>query len=153
MMMATSMLLGACTANSGDGTTGKAQTDGTLIGRSTIKIADGRMTPEALWAFGRIGDYQVSPDGQLIVYTVGYYSVPQDKSNREVFVMNSDGTNNRQITTTPYGENNVAWIKGGSKIAFLSSEGGSSQIWEMNPDGSGRQQLSHYEGDIEGFLF
>ena len=73
MMMATSMLLGACTANSGDGTTGKAQTDGTLIGRSTIKIADGRMTPEALWAFGRIGDYQVSPDGQLIVYTLSLH--------------------------------------------------------------------------------
>ncbi|MGM9759466.1 MAG: TolB family protein, partial [Parabacteroides sp.] len=153
MMMATSVLLGACTQSNGEGGNSQKQPDGTLIGRSTIQITDGRMTPEALWAFGRIGDYQVSPDGQQIAYTVGYYSVPQDKGNREIFVMNADGSDNRQITSTPYSENNVVWIKGGSKLAFLSSEGGSSQVWEMNPDGSGRRQLSHYDGDIEGFLF
>ena len=43
--------------------------------------------------------------------------------------------------------------KGGTKIAFLTAAGGSNQIWEMNPDGTGRKQLSQYEGDIEGFKF
>lgn len=152
MMMATSLVLGACTTQGGhDGA--KAGHDEPLIGRSEIKIADGRMTPEALWAMGRIGGFNVSPDGKKIVYTVAYYSVPQNKSNREVFVMNADGSDNRQITFTPYGENGAVWIKGGSKIAFLSNESGSSQLWEMNPDGSDRRQLSRFDGDIEGFAF
>ena len=94
------------------------------------------MTPEALWAMGRIGGAQVSPDGKKIVYSVAYYSVEQDKSNRELFVMNADGSDNKQITSTRYAENSAVWIKGGTKIAFLSNESGSSQIWEMNPDGS-----------------
>ena len=148
MMMATSLLLGACaTSEQADQATGE------LIGKSDIQIQDGRMTAEALWAFGRIGDYQVSPDGKQIAYTVGYYSVPQNKSNREIFVMNADGSGNQQITHTPKSESNVVWIKGGTKIAFLSSESGSSQVWEMNPDGSGRQQLTHFDKDIEGFAF
>ena len=124
-----------------------------LIGKNEIKIEGQRMTPEALWAMGRIGDFDVSPDGKKIVYTVAYYSVPQNKSNREIFVMNADGTDNRQITHTPYQENNVKWIKGGSKLAFLSNDDGSSQLYEINIDGSNRTKLSAYDGDLEGFKF
>lgn len=111
------------------------------------------MTPEALWAMGRIGGMNVSPDGQKVVYTVAYYSVPLNTSNREVFVMNADGSDNKQITHTPFSENEATWIKEGTKIAFLSGESGSSQLWEMNPDGTDRKQLSNYDGDIEGFAF
>ena len=155
MVMATSLLFGAC---SGDGKTcdratqQKGNTEN-VIGRSDIKVKDGRMTPEVLWAMGRIGGMNVSPDGQKVVYTVAYYSVPENRSNREVFVMNADGTDNKQITKTSYSENEAVWIKGGKKIAFLCNESGSSQLWEMNPDGSDRRQLSEYEGDIEGFAF
>lgn len=124
-----------------------------LIGKSDMVIKGGRMTPEALWAMGRIGDFSVSPNGKKVVYTVGYYSVPLNKSNREVFVMNIDGTDNKQITRTPHSENQAVWIKGGSKIAFLCAETGSNQLWEMNPDGTERKQLSAYDKDIEGFAF
>ena len=151
--MATSVLLGACTQAEQPKETEQAGTQETLIGRSDLKISDGRLTPEALWAFGRIGGASVSPDGGKILYSVVYYSVAENKSNRELFVMNADGSDNRQLTRTSVSENNAVWIQGGSKIAFLSSEGGSSQIWEMNADGTGRRQLSHYEGNIEGFSF
>ena len=86
MVMATSLLFGAC---SGDGKTcdratqQKGNTEN-VIGRSDIKVKDGRMTPEVLWAMGRIGGMNVSPDGQKVVYTVAYYSVPENRSNREV---------------------------------------------------------------------
>ena len=153
MIMATSVLLGACTQAEQPKETEQAGTQETLIGRSDLKISDGRLTPEALWAFGRIGGASVSPDGGKILYSVAYYSVAENKSNRELFVMNADGSDNRQLTRTSVSENNAVWIQGGSKIAFLSSEGGSSQIWEMSADGTGRRQLSHYEGNIEGFSF
>jgi dipeptidyl aminopeptidase/acylaminoacyl peptidase len=124
-----------------------------IIGKSDIKIEGGRMTPEALWAMGRIGEFKVSPDGKKVVYTVAYYSVKQNKSNREVFVMNADGTNNKQITYTATNENNARWIDGGKRIAFLSGESGISQIWSMNPDGSDRKRITNYTNDIEGFEF
>ncbi|MCC8186989.1 MAG: S9 family peptidase [Bacteroides sp.] len=124
-----------------------------LIEKTQITINDRRMTPEALWAFGRIGGVAVSPDAQQILYSVAYYSIPENRSNRELFVMNADGSNNKQITRTPYSVNEATWYKGGTKIAYLSNESGSSQLWEMDPDGTGKKQLSNYEGDIEGFAF
>ena len=147
--MAATMTCGAC---------GSVQNSDTpdaenLIQRSDIRIENRRMTPEALWAMGRIGSVAPSPDGKQIAYAVTYYSVPQNKSNSELFVMNADGSANTQITHSALRENQPAWIKGGQKLAYLSTESGSSQVWEMNPDGSGKQQLTSYDGDIEGFSF
>lgn len=124
-----------------------------IIGKQEVTVKDGRLTPEALWAMGRIGSSSVSPDGKRIVYTVSYYSVKANKSHTVIYIMNADGSENTLLTTGAASEMEPAWIKGGQKIAFLTSEGGSSQIWEMNIDGSGRKQLSNYEGDIEGFRF
>ncbi len=143
------MTLASCggTKNAGE------QDASTLIRRSDIKIEGRRMTPEALWAMGRIGSVAVSPDEKQIAYTVSYYSVPQNKSNSEVFVMDADGSANTQITQSTWKEAQPVWFKDGKKLAFLSSESGSNQVWEMNPNGTERKQLTQYDGDIEGFSF
>lgn len=130
-----------------------ANADKPIIGKQEIRIKDKKLTPEALWAMGRIGSSTVSPDGKQIAYTVSYYSVKENKSHTVIYVMNADGTNNLLLTTTADSEVEPAWIKGGSKIAFLSAASGSMQLWEMNPDGSERKQLSAYEGGIDGFKF
>ena len=142
LFMSAAMMLASC------GGTKDAGQNGTLIERSDIKIEGKRMTPEALWAMGRIGS-----DEKQIAYSVAYYSVPENKSNNELFVMNADGSSNRQITRDSWQESQPVWIKDGKKIAFLCNESGSSQVWEMNPDGTERKQLTRYEGDIEGFAF
>ena len=147
LFMSAAMMLASC------GGTKEAGQNGALIERSDIKIEGQRMTPEALWAMGRIGSVAVSPDEKQIAYSVAYYSVPDNKSNNELFVMNADGSNNKQITRDNWQESQPAWIKDGKKIAFLCNESGSSQVWEMNPDGTERKQLTQYDGDIEGFAF
>ena len=130
-----------------------ANTDKPVIGKQEIRIKNKKLTPEALWAMGRIGSSSVSPDGKQIAYTVSYYSVKENKSHTVIYVMNADGTNNLLLTHTADSEVEPTWIKGGSKIAFLTAASGSMQIWEMNPDGRERKQLSSYEGGIEGFKF
>lgn len=140
-------------ASCGSSSEATKEGDADLIGRSDIRIENRRMTPEALWAMGRIGSVTPSPDGKQIAYAVTYYSVPQNKSNSELFIMNADGSANTQLTRTTWHEGQPTWIKGGTKLAYLSSESGSSQVWEMNPDGTERRQLTDYDGDIEGFSF
>lgn len=127
--------------------------DNSYFARQNIKVENKRMTPEALWGMGRIGSFDISPDGNHIVYTVAYYSIPEDKSNREVFVIDTNGKNNKQITHSIYQESDVKWIKNGTKIAFLSNDDGLNQLYEMNPDGSGRCKISNFDRDLEGFLF
>ena len=42
--------------------------DPNYIGRHQMTITDGRVSPEVLMAFGRLGDVQVSPDQSKILY-------------------------------------------------------------------------------------
>lgn len=124
-----------------------------LIGKQNPKIENGLMTPEVLWSFGRIAGTQVSPDGTKILYSVSYYSIPENKGNSELFVMNTDGSDKKQITQTPVREASAKWMKDGEHIAFLSSESGSMQLWIMNADGSKRKQITDREGGVNDFVF
>jgi dipeptidyl aminopeptidase/acylaminoacyl peptidase len=124
-----------------------------LIGRPETKMTNGILTPEALYLLPRVSDVKLSPDGNKVLYGVTFISIEQNKGNRELFVVNPDGSDKQQITQTTASEQNAVWVNGGSSIAFLSSESGSSQIWIMNADGSNRRQASRHEGGINGFIF
>ncbi|MCF6241474.1 MAG: S9 family peptidase [Bacteroidales bacterium] len=124
-----------------------------LIEKSHLKLKSDLMTPEVLWSFGRVSGAEVSPDKKKVLYGVSYYSIPENKSNRELFVMNVDGSNVKQITHTPESEFNAIWKPDGSKIGYLSSKSGSVQLWEINPDGTNPVQISKIEGGITGFKY
>ena len=129
-------------------TAGSAKADETVnIGKQSVKVADGRMTPEALWAMGRISGYSASPDGQKIVYQVGYYSVKHNKSHQVLYVMNADGTGKQLLTKSAKSETDAAWL--GGDIVFLTG----GEIWAMAPDGGNRRQLTKTGGEVEGFKF
>ncbi len=127
--------------------------DSPVIGRQYPEIKDNRMSPEVLWAMGRVGGVQVSPDGKRVLYSVSYYSVEQDKSNSDLFMMNTDGTGKYQITDTEFREVAAKWFKGGEKIAYLSSKSGSMQLWIMDADGSDKERVTDVEGGISDFAF
>ena len=127
--------------------------EGPIIEKQVPVIENGLMTPEVLWAFGRVGNVEISPDETKILYSVSYYSVEQNKSNSELFVMNVDGSEKKQITKTASKEIAAKWMNDSKRIAFLSNESGSMQLWTMNDDGTGREQLSEREGDISDFNF
>ena len=121
-----------------------------VIGKSNIKLTSRMMTPEALWAMGRIGTYEASPDGQHVVYQVGYYSVKQNKSHQVLYVMDCDskGSNQRLLTTGSKNETDPTWLDN-ETIAFISG----GEIWSMKQDGTDRKQLSKTNGEVEGFKF
>ena len=121
--------------------------DNVKIGKQNLKLTSNLMTPEALWAMGRIAGAEASADGKQIVYQVGYYSVKANKSQQKIAVINADGTGNTTLTTGSKSETDPTWING--KIAFLSG----GQLWTMNADGSDRKQISKTAKDIEGYKF
>jgi dipeptidyl aminopeptidase/acylaminoacyl peptidase len=127
--------------------------DAPLITRNMLELDSDIMTPEVLWSFGRLSDVQVSPDGEKILYGVTYYSIVQDKSNRELFVMNADGTEKVQLTETPESEFNAVWHPDGERIVCLSPVSGEVQAWVMNRDGSGKTRISEVEGGMNSFAF
>ena len=116
-------------------------------------VKNGRLTPEALWGMGRIGGFALNQQGNMGVYSVTYYSIKQNKSHSVLYSYDMNTQESKCLTTSTKSEGGGVFIKGGSKIAFLSSESGSSQVWEMNPDGTERRQLSHEPDDVLEFLF
>ena len=124
----------------------------TMIGKTTDLTSlttNDRMTPEALWAMGRIGGASASPDGKTVAYQVGYYSVKQNKSHQMLYTQTADGKQQTVLTTSAKSETDPAWIEGGKRIAFLTD----GQLWSMAPDGTDRRQLTKSDIDIEGFKF
>ena len=145
-MKKTIILIASCLLL-GMSTTAKAE-ENVNIGKQNIKVSGGLMTPETLWAMGRIGSCAASPDGQKVVYQVGYYSVKHNKSHQVLYVMNVDGSNQTLLTTSSKSETDPAWLPDG-RIAFITGD----EIWAMKADGTDRQQLSKTDGSVEGFKF
>ena len=128
--------------------TSNAQND-VNIGKSNIKLTSRMMTPETLWAMGRIGTVEASPDGRHVVYQVGYYSVKANKSRQVIYVMDADGANSQQLTTKgSKSETDPTWLDN-ETIAYISD----GEIWSMKADGSDRKQLSKTDGKVEGYKF
>ena len=123
-----------------------------FIGRNNIELKNDLMTPEALWAMGRLGTYQQAPDGKGAIYDVTYYSVPQNKSHTVIYSVSSDKNQPKLLTETNKNETSPLYINQGRQILFLSNQSGSYQLWVMDADGGNRKQVSFLEDDIEGFL-
>lgn len=121
----------------------------TMIDKSNIKLESDLMTPEALWAMGRIGGAEASPDGKTIVYQVGYYSVKENKSRQVIYTISRDGKTQKKLTPAGKSQSDATWIANGKRIAFLQD----GQIWSMAADGSDCKQLTNSSSDIEGFKF
>lgn len=148
IMSATALMLNAMAPTA----TLAEETD--IIDRPNFKSATGIFDIDALEALGRVSEPRVSPDGKRVLFGVSYESVPQNKSNRDLYVMNIDGTGVTRITKTAQSENSAVWIDNGTRIAFVYAEKGSSpQLWVMNADGTERHAATNIEGGIEGFLF
>ena len=107
------------------------------IGPSDISIADGVMTPEALLAMGRLTDPQLSPDGSRILYGVSYTSIEENRSCRNLFLINPDGSGKVQLTRYAKSVSNARWSNDGKSIWFI--QGGQLE-------GSAERQQARQEG-------
>ncbi len=88
-----------------------------VTGHNELAITDGVFTPDILNSMGRVSDPQVSPDGRTVLYGVSFPTIEENRSNRELFMVNIGGSNNTQITHTPKEESNTL-------IARMRCQGG-----------------------------
>jgi dipeptidyl aminopeptidase/acylaminoacyl peptidase len=117
------------------------------------RLASNLMTPEVLWSFGRISNVQLSPDRTRILFGITYYNIEENKGYRDLYLLPVSGGEMEQVTNTAVNEAGETWRPDGQKIGFLSRQSGTTQLWEMNPDGSGRRQISDIDGGISGFSY
>ncbi|MFI3320517.1 MAG: S9 family peptidase [Rikenellaceae bacterium] len=111
----------------------------------------GVLTPEVMWKMSRIGAPQLSPDGAKMLYTCSRYDMTQNRGITQIMLQSTKLESPKALTDNTASCSSAQWSADGSKIYFLTSRSGSSQVWVMNSDGTNQEQFSDIEGDIEGF--
>ncbi|HTY63406.1 MAG TPA: S9 family peptidase [Acidobacteriota bacterium] len=111
------------------------------------------LTFDALMRVQRVADPQVSPDGKWIAYTVA--TVDKDKNSRKssIWILPVAGGEPRQLTHSPKSDMRPRWSPDSSRIAFVSTRGGTSQIFLQALDGNEARRITSIETEADGVLF
>ncbi|MDX9847736.1 MAG: S9 family peptidase [Tenuifilaceae bacterium] len=116
------------------------------------EIANGVLTPEVLWKFGRIGSPQVSPDGQYVVYSVTRFSMEANRGVSNIYTVPVKGGEPVELTNNTTNDFSPRWTPDG-RIGFLSTRSSDTQLWEINADGTNVKQVTFIEGGINAFAY
>jgi tol-pal system beta propeller repeat protein TolB len=85
-----------------------------------------------------VQDFSWSPDGTKIAFTGGEIN--------EIYLINSDGSNQTKITNKFSSISYLRWSPDGTKLAFVSDQDGNNEIYVMNPDGTDEKRLTNQPG-------
>ncbi|WP_367279638.1 hypothetical protein [Ulvibacterium sp.] len=66
--------------------------------------------------------------------------------NSEIYIMNTDGTEQTRLTNNPAYDEAAAWSPKGDKIVFQSDRDGNPEIYIMNIDGSDVKRITNNPG-------
>src|SRR4051812_43702062 len=98
-----------------------------------LSAAGRPMTLNDMFAFKRVGDPQISPDGKLVVYQVGSVDLAANKTSTNLWIADTDGkTAPRQLTSSTKADRHPRWSPNGTKILFESTRSGDSQLWVID---------------------
>ncbi len=103
-------------------------------------------------AMQRISEPDVSPDGTRIVFTVRTTDLEDNRGRTDLWLVRSDGTDLRRLTTHPAGDQNPKWAPDGRSILFLSTRSESSQVWRIPVDGGEAEQVTDLPLDVANLI-
>ena len=115
-------------------------------------------TADDLVRLARVSDPQVSPDGRRVAYTLRETDLEADRGRTDLWVLElaarpRDGVSSppRRLTQHPASDSAPRWAPDGLGLYFLSSRGGSSQVWYLALAGGEPQQVTTLPLDVGSF--
>jgi dipeptidyl aminopeptidase/acylaminoacyl peptidase len=109
------------------------------------------LTADDMLAMQRISDPQVSPDGKWIAFAVRDTDYDANRGRYDVWLAAIDGSLVQRLTSHADNDQDPRWSPDGRWIYFMSSRGGSSQVWRIQPTGGEAEQVTKLDTDINGF--
>ncbi len=110
------------------------------------------LTVDDLFEIHRVGDPQISPDGQWVAYTVRTTSLEDESSETRIWMIPADGGEAIPMTTEGSSASRPRWSPDGKYLSFMASrEDSSTQVWTLNRHGGEAVQLTDVKQGISDY--
>ncbi len=113
-----------------------------LAGTMSVKAEKRAITFDDLISLGRIGSFEVSPDGRNIAFTVKWFDKEENSSNTDIYLVPVKGGDPYRFIRSDGADYAPTWAPDGRKLAFVSTRGGSPQIWVIPVDGGEARKIT-----------
>lgn len=127
-----------------------------IISSTAIAADPARKSPtiDDLLAIETVGTTQISPDGKWVAYTVTHTDFKQDAFVTHLWLTETTGNKNTQLTRGDKSAGNPLWSPDGKWLAFTSTRvGDKSQIFVISPEGGEAVQLTKNDAGAGDFAW
>ena len=119
-----------------------------IIGTTATRLAadltaQRAITAEDLWAVKRPAALDLSADGRRLVFTVQEYNLEKDNSQKHLWLLDTETSESRALTTAESSDNSPTWSPDSNRIAFISKRAGDEQpsLYVIRADGGEAEKV------------
>ena len=122
------------------------------IGLSVFAQKSDIFQPIDVFDLEYVSNPQISPDGKLIIYERNYFDIQTDQKYSNLWIVNTDGSENRPLTTGNQNDFNAIWSKDMKTIYYQSNADGKTQIYKMWLDKGNTAKISNTQRSQSGMV-
>ncbi len=111
------------------------------------------ITIDDILAMKSIGDPQVSPNGELVAYTVRQRDLEEDKSATQIWVVATSGGDPIPMTSADTSASSPRWSPDNRYLSFKASKGEKAkpQVWNLNRLGGEATQVTSVKQGVDSY--
>tara|TARA_B100000809_G_scaffold211814_2_gene215586 strand:+ start:8057 stop:10159 length:2103 start_codon:yes stop_codon:yes gene_type:complete len=101
----------------------------TIFGVITLHAQQSPLVNEDIFEIEYASDVQISPDATMVAYVRYSMSIMRDRREGRLWLVNTDGSSHRKLTSEDRSESSPRWSPDGTRIAFVSGSTEGSEIY------------------------
>jgi len=100
-----------------------------LLGSAAAAPPRETLEPMDVFELEWASDPRISPDGETVAYVRNFMDVTEDRRRSNLWRVDREGRDHRPLTSGLRNDGSPRWSPDGSRLAYVSSSDGSSQIY------------------------
>ncbi len=104
---------------------------------------------EDLWKVKRISTFDVSPDGQWVVFSATKYNLEKNKGDADIYLKSIDGKIFRKLKYSSVSEALPKFSPDGKGVYYVKK----NQIWECDLNGENEKQITNFYSGVNNYVF